>query len=564
MLREEESLTISFALLVVARVCYTPEAIICIPLTSTVSTAPPTVFDILDSICVQDARYDSLKRRAEHAVICQPETQTKILNDVRSWADSTTNPICWLTGPAGTGKTTIAHTIAEKYDKLERLAATFFFWRKTGDRDDISRLVATLAYQIAQKIPSTRKRIQEALISNDSQLPSRALRDLSLEDQLSKLLVMNIEPAVPNLIIIDGLDECASREGICQLIEWIRKNKSPFRFLLTSRPELDIQASFTSRLADGRSGVLALSLTESEDEVRKYFVHQLENIWTKRQRVKDYEPLRWPLESDLNQLVEKSEGLFVYAATAIRYIGGKGFPGNRLKDVLKLHKGLDNLYVQVIEEAMEWDHFDIVMGSLMYLQYPLSINDLSRILVARNEHLTSDGIRSALGGCHSILVVPDDDTLIKPHHASLRDFLTDQSRSKTLFRIPAVCHAQLMFDCLSVITRAFNDGTRAPEYALISWCYHACCFLSTREASEQLKDEELIRTINLNWVKSWMIQALCWAGAPYLNQKLPPSRVGNQYLILRHPLLIILIQGSSRHTLDSAVGAKVEKYKCDP
>lgn len=57
----------------------------------------------------------------------------------------------------------------------------------------------------------------------------------------------------------------------------------------------------------------------------------------------------------------------MYAATAVRYIGGKGHPENRLADVLELHKGLDPLYTQVIEEAKKWDHCDIVMGTLMYL-----------------------------------------------------------------------------------------------------------------------------------------------------------------------------------------------------
>ncbi|KAF8225376.1 hypothetical protein L208DRAFT_1227856, partial [Tricholoma matsutake] len=79
---------------------------------------------------VWSALYNSAERSEEHAVTCQPETRTRVLEEIRSWADSTTTtPICWLSGPAGTGKTTVAHTIAEEYNKRGRLAATFFFWR---------------------------------------------------------------------------------------------------------------------------------------------------------------------------------------------------------------------------------------------------------------------------------------------------------------------------------------------------------------------------------------------------------------------------------------------------
>ncbi|KAF8240335.1 hypothetical protein L208DRAFT_1154918, partial [Tricholoma matsutake] len=107
---------------------------------------------------------NSAQRSEEHAVTCQPETRTRVLEEIRSWADSTSSTlICWLSGPAGAGKSTVAHTIAEEYNKRGRLAATFFFWRKTGDRDNINRLVPTLAWQIAKKISSAKERMEEAM-----------------------------------------------------------------------------------------------------------------------------------------------------------------------------------------------------------------------------------------------------------------------------------------------------------------------------------------------------------------------------------------------------------------
>lgn len=241
---------------------------------------PRSVFDVLQPHVVWDALYGSGQRSEEHAVTCQPKTRTKILDDVRSWADSmTTTPICWLSGPAGTGKTTVAHTIAEEYDKDGKLAASFFFWRKTGDRDDINKLVPTLAWQIARKISSAKERMEEALeLKNASCIP---LPQLSCEDQFSKLLVhgpvADTNHAGPDLIVIDGLDECASQEGIRRLIDWLRKNTTPFRFLLTSRPEPQIKVCFLP--GDGRTYVQSLSLTESKSDIQKYFVKELEKVW---------------------------------------------------------------------------------------------------------------------------------------------------------------------------------------------------------------------------------------------------------------------------------------------
>jgi len=230
---------------------------------------------------------------------------------------------------------------------------------------------------------------------------------------------------------------------------------------------------------------------------------------------------------DLTKLVEQSEGLFVYAATAVKHISGKGSPENRLEDVLKLHKGLDNLYIQVIEEASEWDHFSTVMGSILCLRHPLNVKDLSIILQALHEHLTISGIRSALGGCHSILAITIDDAPIEPYHASFRDFLTDQSRSQSLFYPPATCHGRLMIACLSAITRAVNDGDRAPQYAVVSWYYHSCSFLSAGGELEELRDEawELVNKIDLSWVSVWIAEALCWVDVLYLTKVKLPTKV---------------------------------------
>jgi adenylylsulfate kinase-like enzyme len=42
--------------------------------------------------------------------------------------------ILWLCGPAGTGKSSVANTIAERMDSLGRLAASFRFDRHQTDR----------------------------------------------------------------------------------------------------------------------------------------------------------------------------------------------------------------------------------------------------------------------------------------------------------------------------------------------------------------------------------------------------------------------------------------------
>jgi hypothetical protein len=85
-----------------------------------------------------------------------------------------------------------------------------------------------------------------------------------------------------------------------------------------------------------------------------------------------------------------------------------------------------------------------------------------------------------------------------------------------------------MVACLKAITRAFNDGSNPPKYALISWYYHACLFMAAPRASglEGLKDEaeELVKKIDSKWVKVWMMGALRLAGVPYLRGQLTQEK----------------------------------------
>lgn len=58
---------------------------------------------------------------------------------------------------------------------------------------------------------------------------------------------------------------------------------------------------------------------------------------------------------------------------------------NGLEDILNLHTGLVSLYAQVIEEARKQNCFDIALRSLTHLKSPLSVDDLSSILLTLNK-----------------------------------------------------------------------------------------------------------------------------------------------------------------------------------
>ena len=66
-----------------------------------------------------------------------------------AWADGYGGKrIFWLNGMAGTGKSTIARTVAHHYSEQKRLGASFFFSRDGGDVGHAGKFFATIAWQL--------------------------------------------------------------------------------------------------------------------------------------------------------------------------------------------------------------------------------------------------------------------------------------------------------------------------------------------------------------------------------------------------------------------------------
>jgi hypothetical protein len=217
------------------------------------------------------------------------------------------------------------------------------------------------------------------------------------------------------------------------------------------------------------------------------------------------EPALWPPAADLERLVTKSDGLFIYAATAVRYIGeGKGSPQKKLRTVLEQHQGVDALYRQVITDAQECENFSIVMGALMHLADTIRIEGLSQLLGLK----TSD-IRISLDRCHSVLFIPDDDTQpIRPYHASLQDFLTNKERSQSLFCVPSASHLRLMVGCVNDLTQACKTDSDPFLYSCSYWGHHASQILSDTSTAHahSLLLHDVAEQIDLGWVKYWLIR----------------------------------------------------------
>ena len=400
---------------------------------------------------------------------CLRGTRRDVLRQIDSWlADERDQRVFWLNGLAGTGKSTIAQTFAETSFSDGKLGASFFCSRDFEDRRNIQNIFPTLAFQLAYRYPQFRKKLLPVLRSNPE-----VGRD-SLCSQLEKLIIGPFETTrIPTLIIIDALDECKDEEpafAILSVLSRYIQQIPRVKFFITGRPEPRIRTGFRLELLRPITEVLKLHEVERssvDDDIKLFFKARLGDIAKTRSDCDLTED--WPSPFDIDILCKKAAGLFIYAATVVKFVASPyDLPAERLTLIISLRhssthegkSGIDLLYTQVLEQAFRdadldaqelYSRFKLTVGAVLLVFYPLSRKTLSELL--KNCGPPSR-ISNSLRSLHSLLLVPTSEAEpIRTFHKSFPDFLTDPGRCKDerFFVNPPDHHIDILLSCLDLM-----------------------------------------------------------------------------------------------------------------
>jgi hypothetical protein len=393
-----------------------------------------TGINILHRAVALEALYDAADSFPQPR--CHPETRTEMLDDLYNWATQTnpTRPgIRWLHGPAGAGKSAIMQTLCQRLDDAGRLGGAFFFKRGHTTRGNPKVLFATLAYQLAEHNQNLRPLISQ--IVEDS--PSLVARHM--EVQLLKLIVkpcQSLTNPSPLILLIDGLDECETQDSQTEILQLIRNtvrhHPKTFHFLIASRPEAHIREAFNNSSFDDILD--SVNVEKSFDDVRTYFCDKFTSIHQEHQDTMGSIQTPWPSADNLNKLVQKSSGYFIYASTVIRFIDDKySRPTERLALVLSLtstdseapFEALDQLYTQILSGVPVRFHSKLlnILQCVIVSEWDRNPFQIDQLL-----ELPSGETQLILRGLHSVLKI-QDDCGISVHHALFLDFLQDPQRS---------------------------------------------------------------------------------------------------------------------------------------
>jgi nucleoside-triphosphatase THEP1 len=423
---------------------------------------------------------------------CAENTRVGIQAEILQWLSpqtSSSKHIFWITGFAGSGKSTLSATIVDTLgNKKTPVAAQFFISRNIPETINSKNLVPTIAKQLAEFSPAAARIIYDTLKNRFSS---------SLEDQVKELLLAPIKEISNSrdvvVIVIDALDELQNAaKSVMEILTPIAKAgcdvPDNVRFIITSRPEhwADISRSETLEHTVFKRHNLATE--SSREEVDNFIVARMKHITPR-----DWAD--WPTPGELARLSNKADGLFHYAATALQWIEGQiekykktcqpwvfeQFTQAGIGQLEDLYRLILASFEDIAIPAQARDvglrehrlrRFRHVIGTILVLDQPLTIRQVASLLA--DIPVAELDVEDFLQQFRSVLIpgtTASYEEATPQMHKSFRDYIMNAALAE--FRI-CTCDAQFLTatSCMEVIVKAASQSTEVVGYCVEHWHEH--------------------------------------------------------------------------------------------
>jgi len=385
---------------------------------------------------------------------CMPGTRVTVLSKFVKWAEEDPKILFWLAGMAGTGKTSIAVTLCRELRNNTKVlfAGGYFCSRSAGslERMDARCILPTLAGLLANKSSEFASALA-AELEQDRRVAHKPVRD-QIGPLLKRPLAALSKETRQIVFIVDALDECTNEREMEELLEAFAEfeSKLKVKFILMSRPETHIRGSPISDTA--HADILQLHTINTADvtgDVRIY----IGNTFAQNPLSKP-----WYFDTDVAALAKLSNGLFIFASTAVAYIlGNKSVQGRitRLQTALKTVLSqsavgigpLDAMYELILTRAadtsvVEPEELETTQRTLACIltgRMPLSVCALAELI-----EMDMDVLLESLRRLHAAVYIPESvsEPGLRTLHASFGDYLS--SRASGQIRIPETLGHKIM------------------------------------------------------------------------------------------------------------------------
>ena len=433
-----------------------------------------------------------------HAQRFQDGTREWIFKKVEDWLDDRTssNRVMVVSGNAGTGKSVISAVISQRMQEAGRLSGSHFCQHNNVRYRKPQLILQSLACHLTYALPEYKNALVEQLSRNlGVELNSMGAEELFA--LLFKEPISSVRDPESNLLmVLDGLDESEYQgrnelldvigNQFCKLPQWIR-------FFVTTRTEINI--------ADSLKHLQPIELQENQEEnlkdIQIFFEMQLS-----QEIEEEYKGVL------LRKLLEKSEGVFLYAYFLIDFIKKNVSVLNPEQLESSLPLGISSVYLSHFKrlekelcKELNIDEEQVLrfLCALTASRESLPVVFVSRMLVTRGRSLTAQRrVNKAIASISSLLPVRDGRLYF--FHKSVKDWLTNtECYGYHDFTVDEKEGHEILFDlCTNDIDNIKRDGvydlyfTDAEKYALQHGVQHMIEVEDSGSKSRPWKIEEVV------------------------------------------------------------------------
>ncbi|KAF7966895.1 hypothetical protein HWV62_36625 [Athelia sp. TMB] len=364
---------------------------------------------------------------------CLPGTRLAVLTVIDEWSRSIGPQIVFLLKTvAGSGKSAIAHSVAQMFHENGHLVSSFFFSRDIINRDTPRYLFTTIARDIANRHSAFAADIGRALKDDPT------LASAPLSQQFEKLICgpLHRHPTHSSIVVvIDALDEGISKElGVilsCDIVNL----PANLQFFITSRPTSNIE-----RWLKGKDHVMLhtieLDSDENQQDITTYVNAKLQDQHTKSK----IENTQLD-ETVVYNLITMSEGLFVWIAAVFDYLDNVSNPTQEILSLVSpsglpgytaIDRTMDDLCATILEPCIDWQderfrrNYQHIIGVIVAARRPLSLAALQAL------HDDEQSLEDLLKRFQGIVVEnwEGQDRTFRISHLSFRGFIMDRAALK--------------------------------------------------------------------------------------------------------------------------------------
>ncbi|KAL2819020.1 hypothetical protein BDW59DRAFT_165298 [Aspergillus cavernicola] len=420
--------------------------------------------------------------------------------------------ILWLYGNPGTGKSTIAITIAEElprkpyFQSDNKILAYFFCDSSSENNRTATAVLRGLLYQLIKQRPMLLRR---------HLLPKFAERSNRLFGSFDALwaVLLDIGKNSDNLeiyCIIDALDECeldSQKTLLGQINQTFNDLDAKYnccsniRFLVTSRPYHEIRqhlASFTDK---------DLTTYKAVSKDLKRVIQQRVEILSKQNQYPK------PVTTKISQILEdKAEGTFLWVGIAcdeLAHVQSR----NAVQTLQTLPQGLYSLYHRLLNTAIATSSKDderVIFDMLSFVAFalrPLTVKELSeacQLYPDEEEDCRLQFTKEYIDLCRLMIVIQGSH--VRLLHKSAKDFLVQKTRKIDSLK----ANATLACRCISRIVQSSeseiakrNFGAKLGflNYSILYWLNHTSLSGTELTVIPELADFFLFES--KSWVK-WL------------------------------------------------------------